>query len=114
MNIVFFRKKFNDPRIHFAIVCASMSCPRLRNEAYTAAQIDEQLDDAGKGFLNDKSKNRISAANAELSKYFSWYKGDFTKNGSLAEFINKYSQTKMDGNTKVSSIDYNWNLNEQK
>lgn len=108
------RKKFNDPRIHFAIVCASMSCPRLRNEAYTAAQIDAQLDDAGKGFLNDKSKNRISAANAELSKYFSWYKSDFTKNGSLVDFINKYSLTKINANTKIGSLDYNWSLNEQK
>jgi len=91
-----------------------MSCPRLPNEAYTAAQIDEQLDDAGKGFLNDKSKNRISAANAELSKYFSWYKGDFTKNGSLVDFINKYSLTKINANTKIGSLDYNWSLNEQK
>jgi hypothetical protein len=108
------RKKFDDPRIHFALVCASISCPKLQRDAYTGVQLNAQLDDAGKEFLNDRSKNRISANKAELSKYFSWYKGDFTKNGSLAEFINKYSQTKMDGNTKVSSIDYNWNLNEQK
>ncbi len=108
------RKKFDDPRIHFALVCAAMSCPRLRNEAYTGAKLDAQLDDAGKGFLNDKSKNNITAAGAGLSKYFSWYKGDFTKNGSLADFINKYSQTKITANTKISSLDYNWSLNEQK
>ncbi len=107
------RKKYDDPRIHFALVCAAMSCPKLQRDAYTGAQINTQLDDAGKDFLNDKSKNRISADKAELSKYFSWYKGDFTKNGSLADFINKYSQSKMNGNTKVSSIDYNWSLNEQ-
>lgn len=107
------RKKYDDPRIHFALVCAAMSCPKLQRDAYTGAQINTQLDDAGKDFLNDKSKNRISADKAELSKYFSWYKGDFTKNGSLADFINKYSQTKMNGNTKVSSIDYKWSLNEQ-
>ncbi len=108
------RKKFDDPRIHFALVCASISCPRLRNEAYTAAKLDAQLEDAGKEFLNDKSKNKISAGKAELSKYFSWYKGDFTKNGSLADFINKYSQTKINGDTKIKSLDYNWSLNEQK
>ncbi len=108
------RKKFDDPRIHFALVCASISCPRLRNEAYTAAQLNAQLEDAGKDFLNDKSKNKISAQKAELSKYFSWYKGDFTKNGSLADFINKYSVTKINTNTKIGSVDYNWNLNEQK
>lgn len=108
------RKRFDDPRIHFALVCASISCPRLRNEAYTASKLDAQLEDAGKEFLNDKSKNKISAGKAELSKYFSWYKGDFTKNGSLADFINKYSQTKINGDTKISYLDYNWNLNEQK
>ncbi len=108
------RKKFDDPRIHFALVCASMSCPRLRNEAYTSAQLDAQLEDAGKDFLNDRSKNRISAGKAELSKYFSWYKGDFTKKGSLANFINQYSTVKINGNTKIDHLDYNWNLNEQK
>jgi hypothetical protein len=108
------RKKFDDPRIHFALVCASISCPRLRNEAYTAAQLNAQLEDAGKDFLNDKSKNRVSAQKAELSKYFSWYKGDFTKNGSLADYINKYSVTKINTNTKIGSLDYNWSLNEQK
>jgi hypothetical protein len=108
------RKNFNDPRIHFALVCASMSCPKLRNEAYTTSQLNAQLEGAGRDFLNDRSKNRVSANHAELSKYFSWYKGDFTKNGSLADYINKYSQDKINANTKISSIDYNWSLNEQK
>jgi len=108
------RKRFDDPRIHFALVCASMSCPKLQRDAYIGAQLNAQLDDAGKDFLNDNSKNRISVAKAELSKYFSWYRGDFTKKGSLADFINQYAQNKMNGNTKVSSLDYNWSLNEQK
>jgi hypothetical protein len=108
------RKKFNDPRIHFALVCASVSCPRLRNEAYTGSQLHAQLEDAGRDFLNDRSKNRIGADRADLSKYFSWYKGDFTKAGSLADFINKYSQTKINSSTKIGSIEYNWDLNEQK
>jgi hypothetical protein len=108
------RKKYNDPRIHFALVCAAISCPKLRNEAYTGSQLDAQLDDAGRDFLNDKSKNRINADRAALSKYFSWYKGDFIKTGSLANFINKYSQTKINSNTKIEFIDYDWSLNEQK
>lgn len=107
------RKKYDDPRIHFALVCASVSCPKLRNEAYTGAKLEAQLEDAGKTFLNDKSKNNISAGAASLSKYFSWYKGDFTKNGTLEDFINKYAQTKINKNTKISYLDYNWNLNEQ-
>jgi len=108
------RKKYDDPRIHFALVCAAVSCPRLRNEAYTAAKLDTQLEVAGKEFLNDKSKNNIRADKAELSKYFSWYAGDFTKKGSLTDFINKYSQIKINGNTKIGSLDYNWSLNDQK
>jgi hypothetical protein len=108
------RKKYDDPRIHFALVCAAMSCPKLQQEAYTGSDVDKQLDAAGKEFLNDKSKNKISASKADLSKYFSWYKGDFTKNGSLSDFINKYSQTKINGDTKIGSLDYDWSLNEQK
>ncbi len=108
------RKKYDDPRIHFALVCAAISCPRLRDEAYNAAKLDAQLDDAGKEFLNDKSKNKITAQRADLSKYFSWYKDDFTKNGSLADFINKYSSIKINSKTTIGALDYNWNLNEQK
>ncbi len=108
------RKEFDDPRIHFALVCASISCPRLRDEAYTGNELEDQLEDAGKEFLNDKSKNNITVGKAQLSKYFSWYKGDFTDNGSLADFINKYSTTKMTSKTKIESLDYNWSLNEQK
>ena len=108
------RKKYNDPRIHFALVCASMSCPKLQQEAYTGSDIDKQLDAAGKEFLNDKTKNKITAGKAELSKYFSWYKGDFTDKGSLPDFINKYSATKITAKTNISYLDYNWSLNEQK
>ncbi len=110
----FLRRKFDDPRIHFAIVCASMSCAKLRREAYTGDKLDAQLEDQGRDFLNDKSKNNITADRAQLSKYFSWYSGDFTKKGSLADFINKYSKTKITDKTKITSLDYNWSLNEQK
>ena len=108
------RNQFDDPRIHFALVCASISCPRLRDEAFTVSEINAQLEDAGKEFLNDKSKNNIRADKADLSKYFSWYKGDFTKNGSLVDYVNKYSSTKITSKTKIGSLDYNWGLNEQK
>ncbi|TGE08644.1 DUF547 domain-containing protein [Hymenobacter fodinae] len=108
------RKKYNDPRIHFALVCASVSCPRLRNEAYTAAQLDRQLDDQGRDFLNNPSKNKVGKSEAQLSKYFDWYKSDWTENGqSVASWVNRYSTTKMDPNAKVTYLDYNWNLNGQ-
>ncbi len=64
------RKDFNDPRIHFAIVCASMSCPKLRNEAYEADKLDAQLDDQAKSFLSNRSKNIITPDKLELFKIF--------------------------------------------
>lgn len=108
------RKKYNDPRIHFALVCASISCPRLRNEAYTAAKLESQLDDQGQDFLNNPAKNKISKTSAQLSKYFDWYKSDWAENGqSVVKWVNKYSKTKLDANAKITYQDYNWNLNEQ-
>ena len=109
------RKQFDDPRIHFALVCASISCPRLRNEAFTAAKLDAQLDDQGRDFLNDPSKNKPGKDAAQLSNYFNWYSGDWKKDGqSVVKWINKYATTKITDDTKVSYMDYNWQLNEQK
>jgi hypothetical protein len=108
------RKKFDDPRIHFALVCASLSCPRLRNEAYSAAQLEKQLDDQGRDFLNNPAKNKVGKAEAQLSKYFDWYKGDWQKNGqSVAKWVNRYSTTKMDDKAKITYLDYNWSLNQE-
>ncbi|WP_426058698.1 DUF547 domain-containing protein [Hymenobacter sp. B1770] len=108
------RKKYNDPRIHFALVCASISCPRLRNEAFTADKLDRQLDDQGRDFLNDPSKNKLGKDAVLLSKYFDWYKGDWSNNGqSVASWVNKYASTKMSPSAKVEYLDYNWKLNEQ-
>jgi len=108
------RKDFDEPRIHFAIVCASQSCPNLRREAYTADKIDQQLTEDAKRFLADNSKNKIEQDEAYLSKIFSWFKGDFTKSGSLIEFINQYSSEKINETAKVRSLDYDWSLNDQK
>ena len=108
------RKKFDDPRIHFTLVCASISCPRLRNEAYTAVQLEKQLEDQGHDFLNNPAKNKISKSAAQLSKYFDWYKGDWGKNGqSVVKWVNRYSTTKIDASTKINYLNYNWNLNKQ-
>lgn len=108
------RKKYDDPRIHFALVCASISCPRLRNEAYTGDKLDWQLDDQGSDFLNNPAKNKISPDKAQLSKYFDWYKGDWNDNHqSVVNWVNRYSKTKIDEKTSILYLDYNWNLNEQ-
>lgn len=108
------RKEFDDPRIHFAIVCASYSCPRLLNQAYTADKLDDQLNKQAKYFLANKTKNEITADKLKLSKYFTWYKGDFTKNSSLIEYLNKYAPVHINKDADIEYKDYNWSLNEQK
>lgn len=107
------RKEFNEPRIHLAVNCASVSCPKLRNEAYVGATLDAQLDDQASDFINDKSKNRITNSTAELSKIFTWFKGDFdTEDSNVIKFINQYSKVKITEKTEISYLDYDWNLNE--
>ncbi|MCK7589014.1 DUF547 domain-containing protein [Subsaxibacter sp. CAU 1640] len=107
-------RKMDEPRIHFAINCASFSCPKLRRDAYTAAKINEQLDVAAKEFINS-DKNEISENNPKLSKIFDFYTGDFKVNGkkNLIAYINKYSNTKINPNTKYTFLEYDWSLNEQ-
>lgn len=107
------RGKFEEPRIHFAINCASMSCPPLRNEAFTGERVQEQLDDQARNFINDPHYNKISQDKAELSKIFTWFSGDFKKHGTVIDFINQYSKVKMDANADLSYMDYDWSLNEQ-
>jgi len=109
------RKKFDDPRIHFAVVCASHSCARLRREAYEGDKLNEQLNEQAKDFLTDKRKNKITPEKPQLSSYFDWYKKDFKKNaGTVINYVNKYSPVKIKSNANVSYLDYNWDLNEQK
>ncbi|MEO8795999.1 MAG: DUF547 domain-containing protein [Daejeonella sp.] len=105
-------KELFDPRIHFAINCASYSCPRLWNQAYTAGNVQDAMNKMAVDFINDKRKNKISKQKAELSEIFKWYKGDFTRSGTLIDFINKYSKVKLSSNADIDYIPYNWNLNE--
>ncbi|AEI47834.1 DUF547 domain-containing protein [Runella slithyformis] len=105
------RKKFDEPRIHFALVCAAKSCPPLRNEAFVADRLDKQLDEQGRDFINDKTKNSVSKDKADLSKILSWYGGDFTKKMPIADWVNKYSTVKLDKNASITHMDYDWALN---
>ena len=106
------RKDFEEPRIHFAIVCASKSCPKLLNHAFVADKIEEQLMQQAKAFLADDFRNKIKKEKIELSKIFSWFKGDFTKKSNLITFLNQYSPTPIDKNASISYLDYDWSLNE--
>jgi len=105
-------RKMNEPRIHFAIVCASVSCPKLQNKAFTALNLEEQLTNATKEFLADTSKNELTENNIKLSKIFKWFKKDFEQNGSLIDFFNEYSEVSISNGAKKSYKDYNWDLND--
>jgi hypothetical protein len=108
------RSDFNDPRIHFALVCAARSCPELRNEAYTGERLNQQLEEEAIAFINNPTRNKISKEEVKLSQYFTWYGGDFEVNEqSIIDFINQYSRTKISKNADISYLEYNWSLNEQ-
>ena len=105
-------RKMNDPRIHFGIVCASVSCPKLQNVAFEASNLDGQLDIAAKEFLANPARNNLSKNAIQLSKIFKWFAKDFKNEGSLIDFLNKYSEITILQNAKKSYKDYDWNLNE--
>lgn len=105
-------KNLFDPRIHFVINCASYSCPRLWNGAYTAANEEKAMDQMAREFINDPSKNKISANSLQLSEIFKWYKGHFIRNGTLIDYLNKYSKIKINKDARIDYLNYNWNLNE--
>lgn len=115
-------RKMGDPRIHVAIVCASLSCPDLRPEAYSVERLHEQLNDQMKSFLVnaqkglhvDESKQRIY-----LSSIFKWFADDFDGKGGVRPFLAGYAPEQFadllnDTGFRVSYLDYNWNLNEFK
>jgi len=106
------RKEFNEPRIHFAINCASISCPPLQPFAFTSDQLESQLESVSVKFINDTLRNKIQKDKVEISSIFSWFSGDFTKDGSIIDFLNRYSKIQISKNAKVSYLDYNWSLNE--
>ncbi len=106
------RGEFNEPRIHFALVCASASCPQLRREAFIAGKLDNQLSEQTRQFLSDTSKNIISSSTVQLSKIFQWYGGDFRKNTSLIGYLNQYSPVRINENADISFLPYDWSLNE--
>lgn len=105
-------RKMNDPRIHFGIVCASISCPKLQNEAFEASKLNDQLDNATKEFLADPSKNNLTETSVEISKLFKWFAKDFKNEGTLVDFLNNYTEITISQNAKKTFKDYDWNLNE--
>ncbi|MCH7949819.1 MAG: DUF547 domain-containing protein [Candidatus Dadabacteria bacterium] len=130
------RKKFNEPRIHMAINCASISCPDLRNEAYTPEKLEEQLADASTNFVNNPDKGvyvNEQSGKVKLSKIFKWFGDDFINNYGSKKLFNNYSLKEnavlnftseyieseevkeylMNNKLKIGYLGYDWHLNEQ-
>ena len=112
------RKQFNEPRIHFALVCASISCPPLRKEAFRGDLLDSQLDDQARTFLSDSTKNYISGDTIYLSRIFDWFQKDFGDSKAelqqyLARFFEENAQSQLRaGVFKVKYLKYDWSLNK--
>ena len=116
------RTNFSDPRVHFALVCASTSCPALRFESYDASKLNRQLEEQTKSFMQNSEKNIFieSKKIASLSMLFRWYGNDFgsTKQERL-KFIKPYvpqeHQTWIDSDsTRIKYLNYDWRLNDTK
>ena len=128
------RAKFNEPRIHVALVCAAMSCPPLRNEPYTADKLGKQLDDQARTFLRSPQGLRVDrdAGKVYLSSIFKWFGEDFVKTYGTSDkfagksdaeravlnFVSRYVDESdrdflLHGSYRIEYLDYDWSLNEQ-
>ena len=126
-NLIRGSKRYNEPRIHFAVNCASIGCPALQDDAFTGKHLDKQLEQVTSKFLADDSRNRIDGNTLEISPIFKWYKEDFETNwrgtNDLAGFLGRYSQSLglnnaqadalKQGKMKISYTNYDWKLNKK-
>jgi hypothetical protein len=106
-------RKLGDPRMHFAIVCASLSCPDLKPYAYATSKIDEQLELSSKAFLQNNGKGLVFSRDSKViyvSKILKWFEDDFDKNGGVKSFISKHVDKDV-SNFEIRYLDYNWGLN---
>lgn len=116
------RRAFNEPRIHFAIVCASLGCPVLRSEAYEADRLEGQLDQAAETFMRTRTKNHYDAGRhvLQISPIFKWFGDDFAPAGGPIAYFRRYADRQQtsamaaySGAPKLSYSDYDWSLNVQ-
>jgi hypothetical protein len=128
--------RYDEPRVHYAVNCASIGCPMLREEAFTADKLDKQLEEQAARFLSDRSRNRLSKdkTQLEVSKIFDWFKVDWNSGykginnvppiQSREEYFGRYANLFADdeatraaikeGKLKISFLSYDWSLNEAK
>ncbi|MEQ8802317.1 MAG: DUF547 domain-containing protein, partial [Haliea sp.] len=117
--------RYDEPRIHFAVNCASIGCPALRPEPFTAVELEDQLEDSTKRFLGDASRNRYRDGSLEVSSIFKWYREDFQRGwrgaDTLDSFLALYAgalgldadarEKLASGRLRVRFLDYDWPLN---
>jgi hypothetical protein len=120
------RPNYAEPRIHAAVNCASIGCPALRDEAFTAAKLDAQLEDGMKRFMSDRTRNRVANGQLEVSSIFKWFKEDFEKGhqglNKLEDVFARYAtqltsnpaeQTRLNNlSLRITHLDYDWALND--
>ncbi len=120
------RPRYNEPRIHAAVNCASIGCPALRDEAFTATKLEAQLEDGMRRFMGDRTRNRVKGDKAEISSIFKWFREDFEKGhggfNKVEELLAKYAEQLSDvpaeqsalqtKSLAVSHLDYDWSLND--
>jgi hypothetical protein len=114
------RRQFKDPRIHFAIICASKGCPPLPRVAYTEENVQKRLHEEAREYINSPRGTRIDRAENTLSisKIFDWFRADFVnKSGSVMDFMRPYMDTELrqflQRKPMIGYIEYNWALNNQ-
>jgi hypothetical protein len=114
------RENYDEPRIHFALVCAALGCPPLRSDPYTAEKLNQQLEEQGPRFISDSTKNRVDLERriVYLSPIFQWFPQDFVKrSGSVLVFVEAYFPGKVSNelrkwNFKIEYTNYDWSLND--
>jgi len=109
------RKRYREPRVHFALNCASIGCPMLREEAYTAGRLERQLEEQAIRFLSDRSRNRYANGRLEVSMIFDWFKEDFEPREKY--FVRYAAALGFPGGAPpiefpLSFLDYGWSLND--
>jgi len=105
-------RPMGEPRIHLAIVCASVSCPDLRDEPYVAARLDAQLDDQSRRFLDNPAKGlRVEDGVIRVSRIFDWFEDDFSRLGGVESFLRRYRADLPSELPWRADIPYDWRLN---
>ena len=106
-------KRFKEPRVHFAVNCAAASCPPLLNKAWTEDNVQRYYTKQTKAFINNSKYNAVSTKSIEVSQIFNWYASDFGGSDKILSYFQKYSETEIKKNAKISFKEYDWKLNKQ-